>query len=58
MAAKSGEIEVLPLCIGYHCTTLGVKNSLEIALSVKVFEMFTLFAFPLKSKMAAKSGEN
>ena len=39
-------------------TTLWVKNSLKIALSRKVFEIFTLFHFPLKSKMAAKSGEN
>ena len=35
------------------------KNSLEIALSLMVFEIFTLFHFfPLKSKKAAKSGEN
>ena len=31
---------------------------LEIAPSLTVFEIFTLFHFPLKSKMAAKSGEN
>ena len=33
-----------------------VKNSLEIALSLTVFEILTLFHFPLKSKMAAESG--
>ena len=53
---KVVEIEIFPLCIGYSCTTLWVKNSLEIALSLTVFEIFTLFHFPLKSKMAAKSG--
>ena len=52
------KIEIFPLCIGYSCTTLWVKNSLEITLSLTVFEIFTLFHFPLKSKMAAKSGEN
>ena len=52
------KIEIFPLCIGHSCTTLRVKNLLEIALSLKVFEIFTLFHFPLKSKMAAKSGEN
>ena len=52
------KIENFPLCIGYLCTTLWVKNSLEITLSLTVFEIFTVFHFPLKSKMAAKSGEN
>ena len=33
---------------GYSCTTLWVKNSLEIALSLTVFEIFTFFHFPLK----------
>ena len=55
---KVAKIEIFPLCIGYSCTTLWVKNSLEIALSLTVFEIFTLFHFPLKSKMPAKSGEN
>ena len=35
-----------------------VKNSLEIALSLTVSEIFSMFYFPPKSKMAAKSGEN
>ena len=58
MAAKSGKIQILALCKGHSCTTLRVKNSLEIAVSLTVFEIFTLFHFPQKSKMAAKSGEN
>ena len=52
------KIEIFPLCIGYSCTTLRVKNSLKIGLSLTIFEIFTLFHFPLKSKMAAKSGKN
>ena len=44
--------------MGHCCTTLGVKNSLKMAPSPMVFEIFTLFYFPLKSKMAAKSDEN
>ena len=58
MAAKSGKMEIFPSSIVHSCTTLGVKNSLEIALSLMVFEIFTLFHFPQKSKMAAKSGKN
>ena len=73
MLPKVGKIEIFPLFIGYPCTTLWIKNSLEIALSLtvfeiftlshfplksEIFEIFTLFHFPLKSKMAAKSGEN
>ena len=50
--------QIFLLCIGYPCTTLWVQNSLKIALSLTVFEIFTLFHFPLKSKMAAKSGKN
>ena len=56
---KVAKIDILPLCTGHSCTTVQVKNSLEIALSLMVFEIFTLFHFfPLKSKKAAKSGEN
>ena len=51
------KIEIFPLSTGHPCTTMGVKNSFEIALSVKVFEILTLFHFPQKSKLAAKSGE-
>ena len=56
--SKVAKIEIFPLCTGHSCTTLRVKNSLEIALSLTVFEIFTLFHFPQKSKMAAKSGES
>ena len=52
------KIEIFPLCTGHSCTTLWVKNSLEIPLSLTVFEILTLFHFPQKSKMAAESGEN
>ena len=55
---KVTKIEIFPLCIGHYCTTLWVKNLLEIALSCVVFEIFTLFHFPLQSKMATQSGEN
>ena len=55
---KVVKIEIFPLCIGYSCTTLQVKNLCEIAQSPAVFRIFTLFHFLLKSKMAAKSGEN
>ena len=55
---KVAKIEVFPLSTGHSYTTLWVKNSLEIALSLTVFEILTLFHFPQKSKMAAESGEN
>ena len=42
---------------GYSCSTLRVKNSLKIALSLMVSEIFTIFYFPLKIKMAAISIE-
>ena len=54
---KVAKIEIFALCMGSN-TTLRVENSLEIALSLTVFEIFTLFHFPQKSKMATKSGEN
>ena len=58
MPAKSGEnLNFFPFRIGHSCTTLWVKNSLEIALSLTIFEIFTPFHFPQKSKMAAKSGK-
>ena len=52
------KIEIFPLCTEDSCTTLWVKNSLEISLSLTVFEILTFFHFPQKSKMAAESGEN
>ena len=38
--------------------TQRVKNFIKITLSHTVFKIFTLFHFPQKSKMAAKSGKN
>ena len=55
---KVAKIEIFPLSTRHSCTTLWVKNLLEIALSLTVFEILTLFHFLLKSKMAAESGEN
>ena len=55
---KVVKIEIFLLCTGDSCTTLRVKNSLEIVLSLTVFEILTLFHFPQKSKMAVESGEN
>ena len=37
------KIESFLLGTGYSCTNLLVKNSLKIALSLMVFDMFTLF---------------
>ena len=55
---KVAIMETFPFCIEHSCTNLCVKNSLEIAVSLTVFEIVTLFHFPQKSKMAAKSGES
>ena len=40
--------------IEYSATTLRVKNSVEIALSLTVSKILTFFVFPQKFKMAAK----
>ena len=50
---KVAKNEIFPLCIGYSCFILWARNR-----SLTVFEIFTLFHFLQKSKMAAKSGEN
>ena len=55
---KVAKIEIFPHLTGDSCTTLWVKNWPEIALSLTVFEILTLFHFPRESKIAAKSGEN
>ena len=55
---KVAKIEIFQFCIEYFPTTLRVKNSVEIALSLTVSEILTFFVFPQKFKMAAKSGEN
>ena len=39
-------------CRGYSFSTLWVTNSLKIALSLMVSEIFSMFYFPLKFKMA------
>ena len=43
------KIEFFPHCIGHSCTTLLVKNSLEIALSLTVCEIFVIFHIFTKS---------
>ena len=48
------KIEISPLCIGCSCTTLCVKNLLEISLSLTVFEIFTLFHFPQNPRRPPK----
>ena len=55
---KAAKIENFPPGTEYSCTSLWVKNLLEIVLSLTISEIFSMFYFPLKSKMAAKSGEN
>ena len=40
---------LFPLSIGYSCTTLWVKNSLEIPLSLTVCEIFLIFDIFTKS---------
>ena len=42
---KLGKIEILLFSTRHHCTTHWAKNSLEIALSLTVSEIFTLFLF-------------
>ena len=52
---KVGKIENFPLL---HRTLLYYPAGQKFTLSLMVFEILTLFHFSLKSKMAAKSGEN
>ena len=54
---KVAKIEMFQIHIEYSSTTICVKNSVEIALSLTVSEILTFLGFPQKSKMAAKSGE-
>ena len=53
---KVAKIEMFQIHIEYSSTTIWVKNSVEIALSLTVSEILTFLGFPQKSKMAAKSG--
>ena len=55
---KVAKIKFFQFHIEYSATTLRVKNSVKIALSLTVSEILTFFVFPQKFKMAAKSGEN
>ena len=57
MATKSDQNKIFPLYTGYSCTILWVKNSLKSSLSLTVSEIFTIFYFPLKFKMAAKGAK-
>ena len=52
------KIETFQLHIEYSTTTMRVKISVKMALSLTVSEILTFFVFPQKFKMAAKSGEN
>ena len=47
--SKVAKIEIFPLSIGYSCTILWVKNSLEIALSLTVCKIFVIFHIFTKS---------
>ena len=58
MAAKMAKIEIFQLHMEYSTTTMRVKISVEMALSLTVSEILTFFVFLQKFKMAAKSGEN
>ena len=51
------KIEIFQIHIEYSSTTIWVKNSVEIALSLTVSEILTFLGFPQKSKMAVKTGE-
>ena len=46
---KVAKIEIFALCMGHSCNTLWVENSLEIALSLTVFEIFVIFHIFTKS---------
>ena len=55
---KVAKIEIFQFCIEYFPTTLRVKSSVQIALSLTVSEILRFFRFSQKFKMAAKSGKN
>ena len=48
MATKSGEIEIFQLHIEHSTTTMRVKISVEMALSLTVSEILTFFCFSAK----------
>ena len=55
---KVVKIENFHVSTEYSSTTLWVQNSLKIALSLTVSEIFAIFNFLQKFKMAAKSCKN
>ena len=48
------KIETFQFCIEYFATTLWVKNSVEIALSLMVFEILIFFVFRKNSRWPPK----
>ena len=52
---KIVKIEIFHIVYLYSFNNLQFKNSIEIALSLTVFEIFAIFCFPQKFKMAAKN---
>ena len=48
------KIEIFQFCIEYFATTLWVKNSVEIALSLTVSEILILFVFRKNSRWPPK----
>ena len=48
------KIEIFQFCIEYFPTTLPVKNSVQIALSLTVSEILRFFRFSQKFKMVPK----
>ena len=52
---KVVKIEIFRIATKDSSTTLWVQNSLQIALSLTVSEIFAIFQIPQKFKMAAKS---
>ena len=48
------KIQIFPLCRGYSCSTLHIKNSLEIALSLTVSKIFPMFLFSAKIRWPPK----
>ena len=54
MAAKVAKIEIFQLHIEYFPTTLRVKNSVQIALSLTVSEILRFFRFSQKLRWPPK----
>ena len=49
---KLAKIEIFLLGTGYPCSILQVKKLLKITQSLTISGIFSMFYFPLKSKMA------